>query len=180
MKNLLMSLALVGSLAAMSAKGDSYIYWMADVSDGVGDNARIGTFQYAQLAAYNGGTKVAAFDASYADAIGWDGGTGPEGTATRDRNPSQSLVSSPDFTFADAQNWTYYVELYTDDWMKGKSTVGYSWEQLQGMDAIYQSTLAGGLGQAKFTTFTYNAPEPTSGLLVLFGLCGLALKRKRA
>ena len=175
MKNLLMSLALVGSLAAMSAKGDSYIYWMADVSDGVGDNARIGTFQYAQLAAYNGGTKVAAFDASYADAVDVDYSTGQEGVKTADHISSQSLAS-----FADAQNWTYYVELYTDDWMKGRSTTGYTWNQLQDFDAIYQSTLTGGLGTAAFTTFTYNAPEPTSGLLVLFGLCGLALKRKRA
>lgn len=170
MKKLLMSLALVGSLAAMSAKGDSYIYWMADVSDTTqGDNAQIGTFQYAQLVAYDqGGSKVAAFDASYADA------TEASGYMATQRVPSQSLAS-----FVDAQNWTYYVELYTDDWMKGKSA-GYSWEQLQGMDAIYQSTLSGGLGTAAFTTFTYNVPEPTSGLLVLFGLCGLALKRKRA
>lgn len=171
MKKLLMSLALVGTFAAMSAKGDSYIYWMADVSG----NAQIGTFQYAQLVAYDGGgTKVAAFDASYADAIGVNYDTGVEGTKTQ-RVPSQSLAS-----FADAQSWTYYVELYTDDWMKGQSTTGYSWDQLQNMDAIYQSTLTGGAGTVAFTTFTYNAPEPTSGLLVLFGLCGLALKRKRA
>ena len=169
MKKLLMSLALVGSLAAMSAKGDSYIYWMAVVSGASGDNAKIGTFQYAQLVAYDkDGAKVEAFDASYADA------TEKNGMATQQSVPSQSLAS-----FADAQNWTYYVELYTDDWMKGKSE-GYSWETLQSMDAIYQSTLAGGLGTAAFTTFTYNVPEPTSGLLVLFGLCGLALKRKRA
>lgn len=39
---------------------------------------------------------------------------------------------------------------------------------------------AGGASQAWNTTGWYNAaPEPTSGLLLLFGLAGLALKRKR-
>ncbi len=78
----------------------------------------------------------------------------------------------------DYANWTFYVELYNGEWNIGTSTP-YDWATLASYEAIYQSTLTGGLGTAPFTSFTYNVPEPTSGLLILLGMCGLALKRKR-
>lgn len=52
-------------------------------------------------------------------------------------------------------------------------------DQGWGGDGQYDFT-AGGLSQTWSETGWYNAaPEPTSGLLLLFGLAGLALKRKR-
>ena len=169
MKKLLMSLALVGSLAAMSAKGvDSYIYWMADASS----NATIYDrgVDYAKLIGRDGDGGV--------QTLGYAAMTKTETSLkTADRLPSDKLLASQAVT--DYENWTFYVELYNGEWKNGTSET-YSWQELASKDAIYQSTLTGGLGKVAFTSFTYNAPEPTSGLLVLFGLCGLALKRKRA
>lgn len=162
MKKLLMGLVLVGTFAAVSAKGDSYIYWMAS-----NDNDAISQYgaDSASLIAKSGDN---VYDIGFATVSG-------ESPATESRVISDML---PAQVVADPANWTFYVELWKDDWNLGTSGE-YSWAQLKGMDAIYQSTLTGGLGTAQFANFTYNVPEPTSGLLVLLGMCGLALKRKR-
>ena len=171
MKKILFSLALIGTFAAMSAKGDSYIYWMADVRGDTGDNATIRKnsegFTFANLIAKN--------DSQNID-LGWVA-VNEEGTLgyVTPRFSSESLAS---YSATDYQNWTYYVELWNEDWNCGTSS-GMSWADISNMDAFYKSTQTGGTGTAAFTSFTYNVPEPTSGLLVLLGMCGLALKRKR-
>lgn len=174
MKKILFSLAVIGAFAAMSAKGDSIIYWMADVTSDDGGNAAIrsnsGGFQYANLYAVD--QNNVKYDLGWAKA---EAGAGSSlGTVTA-RIPSESMAS---YTATDYQNWTYYVELWNEDWNCGKSSAMY-WADISKMDAFYKSTLTGGLGVLEVTSFTYNAPEPTSGLLILLGMCGLALKRKR-
>lgn len=158
MKKLLMSLALVGSLAGMSAKADSYLYWMVDQSE-----VDV-PFSFANAVIYGvdqKGTK---------EAIG-------AAVATGDGSINTAISTTIDFS---GQVWSsFLVELYQDDWMKASGTLPYSLE----MAGLYQSTLAGGTPKypAKFTTFTAGpVPEPTSGMLLLLGVCGLALKRKRA
>ena len=158
MKKLLMSLALVGSLAGMSAKADSYLYWMVDQT---GDTD---PFSFANAVIYGVG-------ANGKEAIG-SAAAVPEGNINTD------VSTTIDFS---GQSWSsFLVELYAaDGWMKASGTLTYSSE----MAGLYQSTLAGGTPKnpAKFSTFTPGAiPEPTSGMLLLFGICGLALKRKRA
>ena len=161
MKKLLMSLALVGSLAGMSAKADSYLYWMVDQT---GDTD---PFSFANAVIYGVG-------ANGKEAIG-----SAAGVAVADKGNINTGVSTTiDFS---GQSWSsFLVELYAaDGWMKASGTLPYSLE----MAGLYQSTLAGGTPKypAKFTTFTAGpVPEPTSGMLLLLGVCGLALKRKRA
>ena len=176
MKKILFCLSLIGIFAAIPAKGDSVIYWMADVSSDAGGNAAIrensGGFHYANLIAKDGSGNVV--DLGWAEATpSKDGGT--LGFETAARIPSESMAS---YTATDYQNWTYYVELWNEDWNCGTSSAMY-WADISEMDAFYKSTLTGGLGVLEVTSFTYNAPEPTSGLLILLGMCGLALKRKR-
>ena len=169
MKKLLISLALFGTFAAMSAKGDSYIYWMADISDStLGGNKTIASFDYAKLmGSYDGGTPV---DMSF-------GGFDADPNTGNLKTPMH--IASKGFSGEDMSLWSFYVELYADGgWKKGVSdSVG--WNDIIA-SAKYTAPNPAGTGTQAFTTFTYNAPEPTSGLLLLMGLCGLALKRKRA
>ena len=158
MKKLLMSLALVGSLAGMSAKADSYLYWMVDQT---GDTA----FSFANAVIYAvdaGGVKQAIGSAA----------------AVPEANIDTAVSTTIDFS---GQSWSsFLVELYADDgWMKASQTMAYS----PSMQGLYQSTVAGGTPKtpAAFSNFTAGpVPEPTSGMLLLLGVCGLALKRKRA
>lgn len=157
MKKALMSLALIGMLSALSAKADSYLYWMVDQT-GVSSPY---TYASAVLYADNGTTKEAISGALYGD---------------RD---SVMVTGNLAPTYV-GEGWSYYVELLADDgWMKAKSgSVGWS-DAVAGMYAQMQT---GGTPKnaVHFTNFTAGPiPEPTSGLLVLLGICGLALKRKR-
>ena len=159
MKKVLLTLALFGTFAAMTAKGDSFMYWMVDTTG----NSQIGTqANYAELYAFYGnkpGTLVGGID--LVDGV-WDA-----------RTISDSLVGMV------GDGWSYYVEAYKDDWNIGTSD-SITYANAKAMyDGIYESLKTGGKGTVEFTTFTYNIPEPTSGLLMLLGLCGLALKRKR-
>lgn len=176
MKKILFSLALIGTFAAMSAKGDSYIYWMADISDtSQGDNATIAKygFSYANLIIQDNEGKYVA-DLGYAPSVD------TKGLKTAPRVTSESLESFFANHSTDYSTYSFAVELYNEDfsWKMAKSDA-MSWNTLVGYDALYRSTWEGGAGKAAFTSFTYNAPEPTSGLLILLGMCGLALKRKR-
>lgn len=161
MKKLLMSLALLGIFAAMTAKGDSYLYWMVDdATYANGDNNF--SFYSAQLFAVKEGEDKQFVGASL--------GSG---------NSTTKNVSFDVSGFSDG--WSFMVELYadsaaTDPFTQSSSTIAYSTALQNG--AIYEHLAPSGAGVATFHTF--NVPEPTSGLLMLFGLCGLALRRKRA
>ena len=159
MKKLTMSLAAFGFLVSMSAcAADSYLYWMTDLNSSSEGYDKMSNFVYAQLKDTTGN----------AYGIAEKGDTGNTG-----------IIGS---AITDYASHSYYVELWNDDmsWMMGTSApISGAWLAQYGH--IYDHTQPGGLANpAQFTTFTYNAPEPTSGLLILLGVCGLALKRKRA
>lgn len=160
MKKLLMSLALVGTFAAMSAKGDSYLYWMVDAST----DPSVGEFDAAELYAFYDGGKHEFLGASAAA----DGKT--------DRNLATGEGSLSGYNIASISGYpeiSFLVELYNGDKWVSQSILSYT----DAKAGIYEHLAPGGAGAATFTTFA--VPEPTSGLLMLFGLCGLALKRKR-
>ena len=161
MKKLLMSLAIFGACALMSASAtDSYLYWMVDQ----GDNPEF-SFTTAVLKGSNGSE-------SFAFATLGEGET--EGYLT-----GMSVANVG--TIADPATFSFVVELYAaDGWLKAKSS-----EPLFAKDAVglYQSLAPGGTPASKqmFTSFTAQAiPEPTSGMMVLLGAMLLGLKRKKA
>ena len=81
------------------------------------------------------------------------------------RTPAVGLDSS----------YSYYVNLYNAEGDFLAKTNIASWEDFLKADAVYAPPAPGGAG-----TYTFAVPEPTSALLMLLGMAGLALKRKNA
>lgn len=164
MKKLLMSLALLGTFAAMTAKGDSYMYWMVKEAE-----ASTGplSFTTAELYAVLDGQKVRAETDIPISTLAADS----SGVSTA----RSGGVALGDYA---RDGWSFIVELYNGDAFVSQSSSPMTWAEVASAGAIYSPLNPGGAGTATFTSF--NVPEPTSGLLMLFGLCGLALKRKRA
>ena len=171
MKKLIVSALMALSCGVLfAADTDMYLYWMiaddADLSftdkDGVkietpelsGYNARIayGEGQYLNLYESVGGDPAGSFNAY--DAQGWDmlaGVGGFEGN-------------------------TFFVELFN----AAEGTAYKSAPVDYGALEAYMSTMKGQARPADtygFKSFTA-VPEPTSGLLLLLGVAGLALRRK--
>lgn len=162
MKKYLVVLSLFGTLAMMSANADSFLYWMVDNK-----------------------TTSPSFDFDSAVLIGKNSGDGKDyvlggadaALGQTIRMESTSLLAAG---VANAESWTFFVELYNGQSWVGQSSADqfFSYAAAVAADAIYQEPLPGGAGKLTFTQFT-NTPEPTSGLLLLLGTCCLALKRKR-
>ena len=169
MKKLLMSLALVGTFAAMSAKGDSYMYWMVQDAKQGGDPL---LFDAAELYAINGSQKV-SLGANYAIDSSGEMGVGSSTKRNLAGGAGSDLTSYDVSTYANS-DWSFLVELYNGEVWVSESRLSYA----QVASGFYEHLAPSGAGVATFTSF--NVPEPTSGLLMLIGLCGLALKRKRA
>lgn len=164
MKKLLMSLILLGTFAAMSAKGDSYMYWM--VEDAKYKNGDSVLFDEAVLYAFN---KASGNPATEVGGASFD--------SQAEKPYSSDRAVSYDVSAYSTDGWSFYVELWNDGTYLSKSdSITYS--QAYNLGAIYEPLEPSGTDIAKFSSFA--VPEPTSGLLMLFGLCGLALKRKRA
>lgn len=162
MKKLLMSLALLGTFAAMTAKGDSYMYWM--VKDAHATTGSLG-FETAELYAVQAGQTARGEQDN------------PISTLAAD-STGFSTARSSGISVGDYEGYSFLVELWSDNVLVSQSSSPMTWAEVASAGAIYSPLNPGGAGTATFTSF--NVPEPTSGLLMLFGLCGLALKRKRA
>ncbi len=164
MKTVKIFAALAITLAATAARAeDSYLYWM--VKDAHYSDSTI-QFAYATIKAEGSDSYLNLY---------------APGGATSDINALAStgdgMSSSTDggafakFDYSSAT--TFLVELWNSD----GSVVGwqsYSYDAWKNF--VYTST---GAGSASPLTVSTVVPEPTSGLLMLFGLAGLALRRKR-
>lgn len=155
MKKILMSLAVIGACAVMSAKADSYLYWMIDQDDASGY-----VFDNAYLYAVDGSGNKTFLDASINDDV---------------RDAPQQRFAFDTSTYG--SSYSYLVELYADgtednNWVAMSSM---SWDTFKG--GLYQPTQQ--IKPVAFTSFT-NVPEPTSGMMLLLGMGLLALKRKKA
>ncbi len=152
-------------LAANMAKAvDSYLYWM------VGENV---TYQQNNSAVAWDYAKVKQGD----NYLNWYAGY-PSATAVTDSLRSDNAGESLYWGVVDAsdQASTFMFELWAD--ADSSNPVGY----LSATYADLKNFITDAYGKTPANgaySLTQVVPEPTSGLLMLFGLAGLALRRKR-
>ena len=107
------------------------------------------------------------------------------GSATATATKSSTAKGAANISYGDytAGTTVYAVLLYTttesekDYWMGNYASV--TLESAQNVDVANLANALGGTGAATAWS-TAAVPEPTSGLLLLLGMAGIALKRKRA
>ena len=173
---LLVAEANAASVSWQAAKG--YLY------DGAGDSAAkitSGT-AYLVLSSYSQGDLVSAFATANGDAATTLATISTLGTGTIGSN---ARISGTATTSATDSITTYFV-VFNDDKMYISDTATSLYDGLMQehsvafgtMSASSKTTLQASDGYS--TAGWYAVPEPTSGLLMLLGMAGLALRRKRA
>ena len=162
MKSLKIVAALLVAVATWSATAeDSYIYWMVD--PGAKYNETAGALSGHDVSYTYAMVKL---DGNYLNIYNSDGDTGSKKLAPG--VPAYAGIIDTSASYS-----TFMFELYNGAEMVGWTTLPYSSAMA---DYIYNTRSSG------FTFYTVSSvtPEPTSGLLLLLGLSGLALKRKKA
>jgi hypothetical protein len=115
------------------------------------------------------GTKVGT--AEWTALSGILGTTGVSGGTTW--KEGDSVYGAVLFLYSSKKDFSEGVEYYIANTAKGVATDA-------GSDVSNLGSVIGGLGSGGGATSWQAVPEPTSGLLMLVGLAGLALRRKRA
>lgn len=179
MKKLILSLVAVAAFVALADDNYQALYWQV-TADSLGEYKEGATFAnlYATL---DGGTTRVAVD------TGVDGANGYVLLSDR---PTGGLVDSQNKWAINLNGWNggssldgamFFVELFNEggDFMAQSAGISYA-----NLGAYIEKNYAGtgipsaATGAAVFGA--YAVPEPTSGLLMLLGIAGLALRRKRA
>ena len=170
MKTLKFMFLFAAAVVAVAAQADidSYFYWMLDTpmkyGEGAGEtlNGSEVSYTYAKVSADGGDNYLTLYTTK--------GSTGSELLAAGQRGVA-GFSSEDSFS-------TFLIELYSWD---GSSANKVGWTTLaynQAGDYIRSDVTAP--GSSNYYTVSQVIPEPTSGLLLLLGLAGLGLRRRRA
>ena len=186
MKKILFVIAAVAVSASARA---SYLYWQIDGSEDVSgayDGARV-------FVSNDGGASDRTYlEIGYADADLPDGYQSV-GYAVNVPQPNMSLVAVvPDTPYSADNSYSFYIELInyaSADYRTSQTSTGYgtsdfvaqsegqSYANLSAHDFIGSDLSP--VNMAVWHGGAYSSvPEPTSAMLVLFGLAGLALRRR--
>ena len=166
MKNTMIKVVAVMALAftafSVRAASDSYLYWM------VGDNVT----SCGESVTWN--TAKVKYGDTY---LNWYLGNG-ESSLLKSVGQLEGGGSADLYwgTFDASSQSSFIFELYNDGDLVGERTESYA--TLYDRGSIWTGSNMTAAGATAYT-LTNVVPEPTSGLLMLFGLAGLALRRKR-
>jgi len=183
-------IALAVAACAVAADAASFNWTSAGTNSGKTINSKAGTALYSETTAFT----LYLFDAdvtSQAELLA--GLRGNKGVTDFTSVTSQTLgdksqITAKEFTYGETGNtYKYYMAIINGDDVFLSSSVS-ALGQASSTSAVSFS----GLGSATKNAFgdaayssagwysTASVPEPTSGFLLLLGVAGLALKRKRA
>ena len=173
MKKLIACAVLFGATCAFAE--DSYLFWMVNSNP---------TFEGGTMPTGDIGIKVSAIKGS-----DWTYGGGDYlmlNAYSEDGTIGSSFDQMPNLNYGSAlfakvtdnlgTEWTYYVELYNDGRIFARSEgLPYSADSIVRIAGMAKP---GTLWQvSKFVSAT--VPEPSSGLMLLLGVAGLALRRRK-
>ena len=159
---------------SMGAFADSYLYWMLNESANITWTTGTGpTYNTVKIGYSNAdGTST-----GYLNIYGF-GGT-EYGNSLKLSSPADGTTGLYANIASYTTGYSYYIELLNDSTVVGHSaeSFAYSVNAAQIVTDISQTSLP---TSDSWAPKTFAIPEPTSGMLLLFGLAGLALRRKRA
>ena len=166
MKKLVVSALMALTCGALFAE-DAWFYWM------ISDTAQIKDFSGNPVTDLSGYTaKVKDSNGEYMNLY-----YAPEGAPLEDKIVDATEAYGWEmFAGVDSSATSFMVEL----WNSNGTSLEFTSETLTGNIAQYLSSMKGkSTPPAAYAFHTFTAvPEPTSGLLLLLGVAGLALRRK--
>ena len=172
------SIFLAALLIAIGASAsDSYLYWMVNTADTTPDYSG---YSYARIKAVDGGTEtyLSIYEADFDQPLEVGGVSGVSQSTVDDyADFGSSAGFYASLAGINLSTASFIVELYNDDGkFLAQSFNDGSYGTVSGM--IYN----GGISippAMPWKAGSFDVPEPSSGLLMLLGMAGLALRRRK-
>ena len=160
----IVAMALAFAATTSFAAVDSYLYWMAGSEVQNANNSSLTyNYDYATVRFDDSSSYLSFYNADNINTGAYGLDKGNSGYVGFD---STSLPA------------TFLFELWNDSLTPGTDDAIASWSVSSSDLASFIGTARSQIGSAY--ALTQAVPEPTSGLLMLLGMAGLALRRKRA
>lgn len=168
----LAAVAAMTSVGFADSDGDQFIYWMVDEKK---VDSSVGSYDAAFLWTVDSATgeKLVSLDETYRD-VGTQ--TAPHWTSERVTTDLTGLGLGVGSKFLiELSQWDETADGGNGAWVFAGASGIYNYT-----DVVSLWTGGSGVPEQKLFSPAFMVPEPTSGLLMLLGIAGLALRRKRA
>ena len=174
MKKLIFSLGILSAVIAPAA--DSYLYWMIDLDSS--DNYPALDYARVRYESTGGDGYLTIYDGAFDTAMTVNGesGVGKTDLVVADLMGDGFYASLA--SIANLASASFIVELYnTEGKFLARSFPNGAYGDMA--THIYSSGGIVPTPASPWTAGSFDVPEPSSGLLMLLGMAGLALRRKR-